>query len=90
MCIITAIMLLFSSCSFYRENFTKYDNGVPNHTVQVTYCTFLMIGEAARLKTTTQTEDFIREVNTEGASSKPDNATISAITEGVVNALTKP
>lgn len=83
--------MLFSSCSLYREQFTKYDNhGIPNHTVQVTYGTFLMLGEAGQLRTSTQTEDFIREVNAQDAKSATDKESISAITEGVVRALVKP
>lgn len=89
--VVTAITVLLTSCSIYREEFTKYDNhGIPNHTVQVTYGTFLMLGEAGQLRTSTQTEDFIREVNAQDAKSATDKESISAITEGVVRALVKP
>jgi hypothetical protein len=83
--------LLMNSCSFYQEDFTKYDeHGIPDHTVKVTHMTFFMTGEAAKLKTYTNTEDFIREVNAEGLKSETDKESIAAITEGVTRAFTRP
>gem|GEM_PF-5038662 len=87
----TTVTMLFSSCSFYQEQFTKYDeNGIPDHTVKVTHTTLFMVGEAAKLKTYTNTEDFIREVNAEGLKSETDKESIAAITEGIMRGVTRP
>jgi len=66
----------------------KYDDeGRPDHTVQVTHATFLMVGEAASLQTETATEDFIRNVNAQGIRSSSDTEAISKITEGIISGL---
>ena len=86
--LIIAIILL-SGCSHYAERFTYIDpaSGNTNHVVSVTHTTFLMGGEAAKLKTETQTMEFIRTVNAEGISQRPDSESIKAITAGVVEGL---
>jgi len=71
---------LLSGCVSYNERFTYYDPvGATNHTVHVSYRTFLTFGEAAKLSTSTQTEEFIRTVNAEGVIVKGDSEAIRAL-----------
>jgi len=46
-----------------------------------------MWGEAAKLKTETQTMEFIRTVNADDLVSKPDAESIKAIADGIVSAI---
>jgi len=46
-----------------------------------------MWGEAAKLKTETQTMEFIRTVNADDLVSKPDAESIKAIADGIVQAI---
>lgn len=71
---------LLTGCQTYNERFTYYDPaGATNHTVHVSYRTFLTFGEASKLSTSTQTEEFIRTVNAEGITVKGDSEAISAL-----------
>lgn len=79
------IPFFLTSCSFYQEQFTyKQDVG---HTVNVTHFSFLLVGKAAKLTTETQTEEFIREVNTQDLEIKPDAEAIKGFSNGVVNGI---
>ena len=82
-------LILFTGCSHYSERFTYIDpaSGNTNHVVSVTHTTFLVGSEAAKLKTETQTMEFIRTVNAEGLSQRPDAESIKAITQGIVEGL---
>lgn len=82
--------LLFTGCQSYRERFTYFTpDGSTNHIVDVRYQSFLMWGKAARLKTETQTQEFIRTVNADGLEWKPDAESLKAITEGISAAILK-
>lgn len=71
---------LLTGCQTYNERFTYYDPaGQTNHVVHVSYRTFLTWGEAAKLQTSTQTEEFIRTVNAEGVTVKGDSEAIRAL-----------
>lgn len=81
-------LALLSACSCYTERFTYFaPDGRTNHVVDVRHRTFLMYGQAARLKTETQTSEFIRTVNAEGVTLRPDSESVKAITEGVTTAV---
>lgn len=83
------LLLFVSGCTTYRERFTYYGPGGTNHTVSITHNTFLIWGQAAKLATETQTMEFIRTVNAEGLSFKPDSDSIKAISEGAVDGALK-
>ena len=88
---LVAILLgvLLCGCTTYNERFTYVDpnTGSTNHTVHISYRSCLMWGEAAQLKTETQTMEFIRTVNADGLVSKPDADSIKAIADGIVQAI---
>ena len=88
---LVAILLgvLLCGCTTYNERFTYVDpnTGSTNHTVHISYRSCLMWGEAAKLKTETQTMEFIRTVNADGLVSKPDADSIKAIADGIVQAI---
>jgi regulator of protease activity HflC (stomatin/prohibitin superfamily) len=75
------IIVLLSGCVSYNERFTYLNpaTGQTNHTVHVSYRHFLTWGEAAKLQTSTQTEEFIRTVNAEGVTVKGDAEAIKAL-----------
>jgi hypothetical protein len=82
--------LMFVGCQTYREQFVYFSpNGKTNHVVNVGFSSCLMFGSAARLKTETQTGEFIRNVNADGVVLKPDAESVKAITEGVSAAVLK-
>jgi hypothetical protein len=90
LCTIIACIALsiLTGCTNYSEDFTKYsEDGSIAHTVHVTHRTFLIVGKAATLKTETQTEDFIRNVNATDMSVKTDSEAVKAITEGVAKGV---
>ena len=71
---------LLTGCQTYNERFTYYDPaGTTNHTVHVSYRTILTFGEASKLSTSTQTEEFIRTVNAEGVTVKGDSEALRAL-----------
>lgn len=77
-------------CQSYRERFTYFaPDGSTNHVVDVSYHSCLLLGKAARLRTETQTGEFIRNVNADGIEFKPDAESVKAITEGVSEAVLK-
>jgi len=83
-------LLALTGCQTYHEQFVYFSpTGQTNHIVNVGFTSCLMFGAAARLKTETQTGEFIRNVNADGLITKPDADSIRAITEGVVNGLKK-
>jgi len=83
-------LFVATSCSHYSERFTYYDTqGQTNHLVNISHTTFLVWGEAGKLSTETQTGEFIRTVNSEGILLKPDSDFIKALTEGLVDGVTK-
>lgn len=85
------LVLALNSCQVYRERFTFYgDDGVPDHEVDVFFASFGLVGEAGKLSTETQTEEFIRTVNADNLRSRPDAETVGAVSNGVVRALTRP
>ena len=85
--VVAAIFL--TGCQTYHERFVYLANGYTNHIVDVSYTSCLMLGKAARLKTETQTGEFIRNVNADGLETKPDADTIKAISEGVTEGVLK-
>lgn len=88
--LIGALLAMFTGCQTYREQFVYFSPaGQTNHIVNVGFSSCLMFGSAARLRTETQTGEFIRNVNADGIVTKPDADSIKAITEGVVNGLKK-
>jgi len=87
MFLLLMLSLTLTACSTYRERFTYYGPQGTNHIVDVSHKTFLMFGQAAKLKTETQTMEFIRTVNAEGVTLKPDSDSVKAITEGATKAL---
>ena len=76
-----ALAMLLSGCLRYRERFTYLnpDSGVTNHVVDVSYSSVLVWGKAARLKTETQTGEFIRTVNADEIEVKGDAESIKAL-----------
>jgi len=72
--LILAACFLLSGCTMYSERFTYFDSetGATNHIVHVSHHTFMTYGKAAKLSTETQTMEFIRTVNAEGLSQRPD------------------
>lgn len=85
-----AVLSLTTGCKIYTERFTCYTpDGTPKHAVTVKYYTFMQFGQAATLKTETQTEEFIRTVNGTGILTKPDAESIKAVTEGVIEGAAK-
>lgn len=90
---IVALLLVASAvgCQSYRERFTYVDpkSGGTNHVVDVSFHSFLIWGKAAKLRTETQTMEFIRTVNAEGLETRPDAAAIKAVAEGVAAAALK-
>ena len=83
------LVWLVCGCQTYNERFTYVDpkTGSTNHTVHISYRSFLMWGESAKLKTETQTMEFIRTVNADDLVSKPDAESIKAIADGIVSAI---
>jgi hypothetical protein len=78
--ILLLALLLASGCTTYNERFTKMnDDGSTNHVVHVNHMTFLVVGKAAKLRTETQTGEFIRSVNAEDVSVKGDAESIKAL-----------
>ena len=65
-----ALVGLLPSCSYYSEQFTFLkDEG---HVVVVTHLSVLQSREASRLTTSTQTEEFIRDVNADNIREESD------------------
>ncbi len=92
--ILLALVLVLGSatgCQSYSERFTylQPETGLTNHVVHVSYRSFLMWGEAARLRTETQTQEFIRTVNADGLKVGAEKEVINAISEGVTSAVLK-
>ena len=83
------LLMLICGCTTYREQFTYYGPGGTNHTVSISHNTFLIFGQAAKLSTETQTEEFIRTVNAQGVSLRTDADAVKAITEGVTEGVLK-
>lgn len=84
------LILCFPSCLHYKEEFTYYnESGTPNHTVDVSYYNFLIMGKAGRLNTETQTMEFIRNVNASDVESKSDSDAIGSLAEGVAKGIKK-
>lgn len=82
-----AVLSALTGCSTYRERFTYYGPNGTNHVVDVSHKTFLMFGQAATLKTETQTMEFIRTVNATGVLTKPDAESVKAVTKGATEAV---
>lgn len=84
-------LALGTGCQTYNERFTylQPDTGLTNHVVHVSYRSFLMWGEAAQLRTETQTQEFIRSVNATGLKVGAEKEVIQGITEGVTSAVLK-
>jgi hypothetical protein len=83
-----ALVVLLTGCQSYNERFTYVQpDGTTNHVVHISYRSCLMWGEAAKLKTETQTMEFIRTVNADDLVSKPDSESIKAIADGIVQAI---
>ena len=80
---------LLCGCTTYHERFTYIDPATQttNHVVSVSHRTFLVWWQAAKLKTETQTMEFIRTVNADDIVSKPDAESIKAIADGIVQAI---
>ena len=75
--VVLSFCLALGSCSFYRERFTfSPTDGKPGHVVDVVHVSAFQVGSAAKLTTSTQTEEFIREVNAEGIVQKADGAAL--------------
>lgn len=83
-------LICLNSCSLYREQFTYYEDGSPNHTVDVSFYNFFMLGKAGKLSTETQTMEFIRTVNAQDLENKVDSDSVSGVTEGITKGLFKP
>lgn len=84
------LLALAMGCQSYKEQFVYFDpQGRTNHVVNVRFYSCLMVGKAARLRTETQTGEFIRSVNADGLEVKPDAASVKAITQGVTEAVLK-
>ena len=85
------LLVAMAGCQSYRERFTYHDpkSGATNHVVDVSFRSFLVWGKAAKLRTETQTMEFIRSVNAEGLESRPDADAIRAVAEGVASAALK-
>jgi hypothetical protein len=83
------LVWLLCGCTTYHERFTYIDPATQttNHVVSVSHRTFLVWWQAAKLKTETQTMEFIRTVNADDLVSKPDSESIKAITDGIVSAI---
>ena len=88
---LVAILLgvLLCGCTTYNERFTYIDPATQttNHVVSVSHRTFLVWWQAAKLKTETQTMEFIRTVNADDLVSKPDAESIKAIADGIVQSI---
>ena len=86
---LTLLGALLCGCTSYNEWFTYVDpnTGSTNHTVHISYRSFLMWGESAKLKTETQTMEFIRTVNADGLVIKPDADSIKSIADGIVQSI---
>jgi hypothetical protein len=70
---------LLSGCKTYSEQFVKLNpDGTTNHIARVNYRTLFIIGEAANLQTSTQTEDYIRTVGADALKTKGDKEAIAA------------
>lgn len=82
---------LGTGCQSYRERFTYLSpaTGATNHVVDVSFRSCLIWGKAAKLRTETQTMEFIRSVNAEGLESRPDPEAVKAIAQGVADAVLK-
>ena len=87
--LILVILVACVGCQTYHERFTYIDpaSGATNHVVDVSWRTCLVMGKAGQLRTTTQTMEFIREVNAVDAEMKPDADSIKAIADGIVQAI---
>lgn len=86
---VVLLVWLLCGCTTYSERFTYVDpkTGSTNHTVHISYRSFLMWGESAKLKTETQTMEFIRTVNADGLVIKPDADSIKSIADGIVQSI---
>lgn len=85
-----ALVVLLTGCQSYNERFTYVQpDGTTNHVVHISYRSCLMWGEAAKLRTETQTMEFIRTVNADGLMSRPDPEAVKAIAEGATAAAIK-
>jgi hypothetical protein len=72
--------MILTGCQSYNERFTYMDpkTGATNHVVHVSYRSLFMVGESAKLRTETQTMEFIRTVNADGLKSRVDAEGIAA------------
>ena len=86
---LTLLGALLCGCTTYSERFTYIDPATQttNHVVSVSHRTFLVWWQAAKLKTETQTMEFIRTVNADGVVSRPDAESIKAIADGIMQAI---
>ena len=86
---VVLLVWLLCGCTTYHERFTYIDPATQttNHVVSVSHRTFLVWWQAAKLKTETQTMEFIRTVNADDIVSKPDAESIKAIADGIVQAI---
>jgi hypothetical protein len=81
---VLALTLALGGCSLYRERFTHYPKrDEPGHVVEVLHVSVFQFGSAARLTTSTQTEEFIRDVNAEGIVQKTDGAALGELLKRV-------
>ena len=82
------LCLLLTGCTTYTERFSKFNaDGTLAHTVTVKHRSFFASAEASKLRTETQTEDFIRNVNADSIATKPDSAAIKAAAEGMAKGV---
>jgi len=83
------ITFFLMGCNTYHSTYTRYDpvSGEVSEKVRVSYAQLLAITDAQKIITTTQTENYIRETNTEGLSMHTDDEAVKAITKGVSEAV---
>ena len=82
--LVLALTLALSGCSIYRERFDYFPKAnEPGHRVDVLHVSIFQFGKAARLTTSTQTEEFIRDVNAEGLESGTDGAALGEVLKRV-------
>jgi len=88
--LIALAALTLTGCQYYSEKFEFEGADGRSHQVDVTYVAFLSTMKASDLKSETQTEEFIREVNTNNLEIKTDGEALDGVTEGFVRAITRP
>lgn len=87
---VAILLLTFPGCACYREHSVVYNtDGSVRQEINVTYRTGLMGSQASKFSSETQTEDFIRTVNSDNPRVNVDADSVKAITEGVTSAVIK-